>query len=39
MSGLLCIDNSPFTIFSEKCKWNIRGGRGTIKSKIEVYGG
>ena len=33
------IDNPLFAIFSEKCKWNIRGVRGTIESKIEVYGG
>ena len=32
----LCIGNPPFTIFSEKCKWNIRGVRGTIESGIGI---
>ena len=32
----LCIGNPPFTIFSEKCKWNIRGVRGTIESEIGI---
>lgn len=33
MGGLLCNGSPPFTIFSEKYKWNIRSVRGTIGSK------
>ena len=36
MGGLLCNGSPPFTIFSEKYKWNIRSVRGTIGS--EIYG-